>query len=128
RLSESDIDNFPCNDLRTIDQLWVHYSNGKFGFSVQKKIYMDELGGTRDYNKKIWYEFCDRVGWRKGGDYVSYSDLTFELLDTTPVGHLPECGVPLEISDVLGVSLEMVSLAQRLVTCKIEDLQAIVKS
>ncbi|MFM6516892.1 MAG: GUN4 domain-containing protein, partial [Microcystis panniformis] len=31
--------NFPCEDLRTIDQLWLHYSNGKFGFSVQKEIY-----------------------------------------------------------------------------------------
>lgn len=31
------IDNFPCDDLRTINQLWVHYSKGKFGFSVQKK-------------------------------------------------------------------------------------------
>ncbi len=88
-LRVEDIDNFPCDDLRTIDQLWVHYSNGKFGFSVQKKIYVDELGGTRDYNEKIWCEYCDRVGWREGGSYVSYSDLTFELLDTTPVGHLP---------------------------------------
>ncbi len=88
-LSQYNIDNFPCEDLHTIDQLWVHYSKGKFGFSIQKKIYMDELGGTRQYNEKIWYEFCDRVGWRKGEDYVSYSDLTFELLDTTPVGHLP---------------------------------------
>ncbi|NMF67536.1 GUN4 domain-containing protein, partial [Brasilonema octagenarum] len=26
------IDNFPCLDLRTIDQLWVKYSNGRFGF------------------------------------------------------------------------------------------------
>ncbi|MDJ0731846.1 MAG: GUN4 domain-containing protein [Crocosphaera sp.] len=88
-LRVEDIDNFPCDDLRTIDQLWVHYSKGKFGFSVQKKIYVDELGGTRDYNGKIWYKFCDRVGWREGGSYVSYSDLTFELLDTTPMGHLP---------------------------------------
>ncbi|MDJ0580315.1 GUN4 domain-containing protein [Crocosphaera sp.] len=87
-LRESDINNFPCDDLRTIDQLWVHYSKGKFGFSVQKKIYMDELGGTRQYNKKIWEEFCDRVGWRKVGD-TGYSNLTWELQDTTPVGHLP---------------------------------------
>ena len=91
-LRVEDIDNFPCDDLRTIDQLWVHYSKGKFGFSVQKKIYMDELGGTRDYNEEIWYEFCDRVGWRKGGDFVSYSDLTLELLNTTPVGHFPRSG------------------------------------
>ncbi len=89
-LDVEDMDNFPCDDLRTIDQLWVKYSKGKFGFSVQRKIYVDELGGTRDYNEKIWYEFCDRVGWRKGVDYVSYRDLTFELLDTTSVGHLPK--------------------------------------
>ena len=43
------IDNFPCEDLRTIDQLWVKYSDGKFGFSVQKRIYQG-LGGTREYN------------------------------------------------------------------------------
>lgn len=33
------IENFPCSDLRTIDQLWVQYSDGRFGFSVQKRIY-----------------------------------------------------------------------------------------
>ncbi|MGK7940935.1 MAG: GUN4 domain-containing protein [Crocosphaera sp.] len=88
-LGVEDIHNFPCDDLRTIDQLWVKYSKGKFGFSVQKKIYMDELGGIRGNNAKIWYEFCDRVDWREGGDDVRYSDLSFELLDTTPVGHLP---------------------------------------
>ncbi|MDJ0598630.1 MAG: GUN4 domain-containing protein, partial [Crocosphaera sp.] len=74
-LDIKDIDNFPCEDLRIIDQLWVKYSNGHFGFSVQKKIYMDELGGTREYNQKIWHEFCDHVGWRKGGEWVNYSDL-----------------------------------------------------
>ncbi len=34
-----DIQLFPCIDLRTIDQLWVRYSNGRFGFSVQKRIW-----------------------------------------------------------------------------------------
>ena len=28
------IKNFPCEDLQTIDRLWVHYSNGLYGFSV----------------------------------------------------------------------------------------------
>ena len=36
-LRVKDIQNFPCADLRTIDQLWVKYSRGRFGFSVQKK-------------------------------------------------------------------------------------------
>lgn len=110
-----DFDTFPCDDLRTLDQLWVKYSKGKFGFSVQKKIYMDELGGTRDYNEKIWYEFCARVGWRKGGYYVSYpDDFTFEVHSTTPMGHLPRR--PL-VWDTWGVGCGY--LFSRVKTCKL---------
>ncbi|PPT05012.1 serine/threonine kinase [Geitlerinema sp. FC II] len=92
-LRVEDIDRFPCDDLRTIDQLWVNYSNGKFGFSVQKKIYQS-LGGTRDYNEKVWVAFGDRVGWRdkEGEDWLYYHELTFDL--KAPSGHLPlGCGV-----------------------------------
>lgn len=31
--SEKDIRRFPCTDLRTINQLWVKYSNERFGYS-----------------------------------------------------------------------------------------------
>ena len=87
-LRVEDIDRFPCDDLRTIDRLWVKYSNGKFGFSVQKKIYQS-LGGTREYNEKVWVAFGDRVGWRdkEGEDWLYYNDLTFDL--KAPSGHLP---------------------------------------
>jgi hypothetical protein len=81
------IDNFPCEDLRTINQLWLHYSKGKFGFSVQKEIY-ESLGGKREYNEEVWKKFGDHVGWRKGGKWLSYSDLTFNV-DVAPSAHLP---------------------------------------
>jgi hypothetical protein len=81
-----DIDSFPCEDLRTINQLWLHYSSGKFGFSVQKEIY-ESLGGTFQYNEKIWEKFGDRVGWREGGNW-RYSNLTFNL-ELAPKAHLP---------------------------------------
>jgi predicted NACHT family NTPase len=75
---KEDLLNFPCEDLKAIDGLWVKYSQGKFGFSVQKQIYVDcgaKLDG--DYpGDKIWKEFCDRVGWRIEGEYVtSYQNL-----------------------------------------------------
>ncbi|MFN6472661.1 MAG: GUN4 domain-containing protein [Nostoc sp. SerVER01] len=74
------IDNFPCTDLHTIDQLWVKYSKGHFGFSVQKRIWESV---REDYEK-----FGDRVGWRKGNrQWLIYSDLTFTT--TSPQGHLP---------------------------------------
>lgn len=85
-LWSEDFDNFPCEDLRIIDQLWVKYSNGHFGFSVQKEIYQG-LGGTREYNEEVWEKFGDTVGWRKGGEWMYYSDTTYSLL--APYGHLP---------------------------------------
>ncbi|MEG4801946.1 serine/threonine-protein kinase [Microcoleus sp. ARI1-B5] len=85
-LNTESIDNFPCEDLRTIDQLWVKYSNGRFGFSVQKRIYKS-LGGTREYDSEVWEKFGDRVGWRKNNKWLYYKDLTFS--EKAPEAHLP---------------------------------------
>ncbi|MDB9416317.1 GUN4 domain-containing protein [Microcystis aeruginosa] len=84
-----DIENFSCEDLRIIDQLWVSASQGKFGFSVQKEIY-ESLGGTREYGYGWIEKFGDRVGWRKGGSWLYYSELTYKL--TAPKAHLPAGG------------------------------------
>jgi eukaryotic-like serine/threonine-protein kinase len=70
---------FPCADLQTIDRLWVQYSDGRFGFSVQRYIYNSVDG---DYEK-----FGDRVGWRKQGQWLNYHELTFDR--QAPSGHLP---------------------------------------
>lgn len=88
-LDVEDIENFPCIDLRTIDQLWVKCSDGKFGFSVQKKIYQG-LGGTKEYDREVWKKFGDKVGWRKGDKWLSYNELTFSSTHYT--GHLPVGG------------------------------------
>lgn len=81
---EDSINNFPCDDLRTIDQLWVKYSNGRFGFSIQKKIWL-EVGGKVEYETEC--KLADRVGWRKGGEWLWYEYLTFNM--KAPYGHLP---------------------------------------
>ena len=105
-LRVEDIQNFPCADLRTIDQLWVKYSNGKFGFSVQKQIWQD-CGSPTEWNAS-WNNFGDRVGWRTSKtimrergilwtkrqeekereEWLSFANqLTFSL--DAPAGHLP---------------------------------------
>ncbi|MBW4641306.1 MAG: GUN4 domain-containing protein [Gloeocapsa sp. UFS-A4-WI-NPMV-4B04] len=38
-LREEDIKDFPCQDLQTINDLWVKYSQGRFGFSVQSNVW-----------------------------------------------------------------------------------------
>ena len=85
-LSKEDAEKFPCKELRSIDQLWLKYSRGKFGISVQQQIYQS-LGGTKEYNRDVWRSMGDRVGWRQRGQWLSYRDLNFS--QTAPSGHLP---------------------------------------
>ncbi len=84
-----DLLNFPCEDLKAIDGLWVKYSQGKFGFSVQKQIYV-ETGNPLDgeYHEETWEAFAERVGWRRGGKYLNYADLQANP-SLSPSGELP---------------------------------------
>ncbi|MGK7928635.1 MAG: GUN4 domain-containing protein [Spirulina sp.] len=113
-LDEEDIQNFPCADLRTINDLWLKYSNGHFGFSVQKEIWLEEGGQPGKYDRVIFEKFGDRVSWRKNEEWT-LGDIEYNL--GAPRGHLP-CGWGLG-----GFS----SLAQRLVDCRIQRSQTIVK-
>jgi serine/threonine protein kinase len=85
-LKIEDIDKFSCEDLGNIDQMWLHYSQGKFGISVQKKIYAS-LGGTNDYNRKIWNAFGEKIGWRVNNNWLYYNEIVFDL--KASLGHLP---------------------------------------
>ncbi|WP_053537581.1 GUN4 domain-containing protein [Anabaena sp. WA102] len=88
--------NFPRQELRKIrqelrkmDQLWVKHSKGKFGFSVQKQIWLD-LGGKLD-GEPDWDTYVklgSRVGWRKNNEWLSYDSHTFSK-NAPPQGHLP---------------------------------------
>jgi uncharacterized protein YjbI with pentapeptide repeats len=60
-LKPESIAKISCTDLMTIDRLWVEYSWGRFGFSVQKEIWISIYGGyscnTENYNvfrKQVW--------------------------------------------------------------------------
>lgn len=85
-LRNEDVKNLSCEDLRTMDKLWVAYSNGKFGFSVQRQIYRS-LGGTEELNSNIYQKFGDRVGWRVNGSWIYYNNATFD--QKAQSGHLP---------------------------------------
>jgi len=119
-----EIQSFPCKDLNIIDHLWVHYSQGRFGFSVQKKIWQDygsPIGGEKD-----WDRFCIEVGWQTSDAkaYLNYSDLKFDI-EESPTGELPlPCTQPsqIQLSDYniwggLGLGEEVAFIAQRLMEC-----------
>ena len=112
-LEIKDIETFPCPDLRILDEIWVQYSNGRFGFSVQKRIYQS-LGVPREYDRKIWHSFGKRVGWRVKDKWLDYNELTFNI--NAPVGHLSVCGLAV---GGFGVWSWCAALFSRVETCKL---------
>lgn len=76
----TEIDSFPVADLQTINNLWVVYSEGKFGFSVQRELWLG-LG-------KNWDQLWVKIGWKDGNNWTRYPNgFTWDL--TAPKGHLP---------------------------------------
>lgn len=98
-LRKKDLYNLPCKDLETINKLWLKYSKGKFGFSIQRKIYQN-LGGswylwkiyrlagaTNKYHERVLKTFVEKVGWWKRGKWnLVWSDVN---PNTSYIGHLP---------------------------------------
>lgn len=76
----TEVDQLPVEDLRTIDALWLGASEDKFGFSVQRQIWLG-VGKTWD---KLW----PTIGWKQGNHWTRYPDeFIWDL--TAPRGHLP---------------------------------------
>lgn len=76
----TEVDNFSATDLSTLDQMWLIYSEGKFGFSVQRQIWLS-LG--QDFSQ-LWY----KIGWKTENNWTRYpKEFTWDL--TAPKGHLP---------------------------------------
>ena len=76
----SEVELIPSIDLVTLDKLWIVYSRGKFGFTVQAKI-LDSVGGRYD---KLW----PRIGWKKDGIWTRYPK-AFNWSIEAPNGHMP---------------------------------------
>lgn len=71
---------FPKLDLQTLDQLWLAYSEGKFGFSKQREIW---LGVGKDW-ERLW----PKIAWKDGNVWTRYPGGFIWSLEA-PIGHLP---------------------------------------
>jgi uncharacterized protein YjbI with pentapeptide repeats len=77
------LDQIEDDVLREVDCLWVHYSQGRFGFSVQWQIYYQlDLENNLDEE-----EFAQKVGRHEYVIPYDVNQVNFNL--DCPVGHLP---------------------------------------
>lgn len=76
----TDIQFLPRDDLFTLDLLWKIYSKGKFGFSVQKKLWIN--------NNCKWNQLWEKIGWANKGIMNRYPEEFIWTIEA-PEGHLP---------------------------------------
>ncbi|MEM7761057.1 MAG: GUN4 domain-containing protein [Cyanobacteria bacterium P01_A01_bin.40] len=89
-LTPEDIQHFPCNDLMVIDRLWTKYSDRRFGFSPQLKIYLEQGGSfdtTVEQNQKLIETWGEHLGWRRDNRWLPCNELDFSL--NAPIGCHP---------------------------------------
>eukprot|EP00594_Rhizosolenia_setigera_P007452 CAMPEP_0178953368 /NCGR_PEP_ID=MMETSP0789-20121207/8380_1 /TAXON_ID=3005 /ORGANISM="Rhizosolenia setigera, Strain CCMP 1694" /LENGTH=188 /DNA_ID=CAMNT_0020634619 /DNA_START=190 /DNA_END=756 /DNA_ORIENTATION=- len=84
----TDVKNIPSTDLATMERLWNQFSGGKFGYSVQKRIY-------RVTAKNDFEMFCRKIGWstmdgevERKKRWFGASEFTYDV-QKAPKGHLP---------------------------------------
>lgn len=77
----TDINKIPKMDLQAIDQLWRIHSLDKFGFSIQRKLWLKV--------DKNWDIFLENIGWilNKKTHCRYPEEFTWNIQG--PVGHLP---------------------------------------
>ena len=87
-LNRKFIQKLPLLDLQTIDLLWMVYSHGRFGFSVQEKIWRT-LCIQNDDEVKVEENFisCVGRGYSQTGDAYREGEIYFTL--NSPEGLLP---------------------------------------
>jgi hypothetical protein len=76
----SEVAAMAAADLDSLDRLWVCYSRGRFGFSVQGRL-LRSLDGRWD---KLW----PRLGWKQEGRWTRYPG-SFQWAIDAPEGHMP---------------------------------------
>eukprot|EP00968_Pinguiococcus_pyrenoidosus_P004857 scaffold312_cov256-Pinguiococcus_pyrenoidosus.AAC.12 len=83
----TEVKDIPNEDMATMERLWLLFSDGKFGYTVQKKIWRLQKG---DFE-----QFCRKIGWNtKDGEierklkWFGVSEFIYDK-EKAPRGHLP---------------------------------------
>lgn len=78
----TEVASIPVKDLQTMDKLWVSYSGGRFGYSVQKRLWKA--------SKERWSVFFARIDWT-AGEQKAYRKWPQEFIYKSDAaeGHLP---------------------------------------
>ena len=76
----SEVATMPELDLESLDRLWVCFSRGRFGFSVQARL----LASSNGRFDQLW----PKLAWKQGRQWTRYPG-SFQWSIGAPEGHMP---------------------------------------
>ncbi|PSC75665.1 hypothetical protein C2E20_1616 [Micractinium conductrix] len=78
----SEVKFIPVDDMQTLDGLWKAASRGKFGYAVQREVWLQ--------NRRQWPKFFKAIDWVIGENNVYRKwPAEFDYSLNAPKGHLP---------------------------------------
>lgn len=83
----TEVQSLPSTDLATMERLWLQFSDGKFGYSVQKRVWDIENGKFDDFIRRIGWTKVENGSERKL-KWFGKSEFIYDV-DKAVKGHLP---------------------------------------
>jgi hypothetical protein len=76
----TDVPMLPTEDLSIVDSLWRSHSENRFGYSIQRRLWLN-LG-------RNWERLWTEIAWKAGNHWTRYpGEFTWDI--SAPEGHLP---------------------------------------
>lgn len=83
----TEVSKIPVTDLATMERLWLGFSDGNFGYSVQKRVWDIENGNFDNFIRRIGWTTIDNGNERKL-KWFGKSEFVYDV-DKAVKGHLP---------------------------------------
>jgi GUN4-like len=99
--SNIDVAQITPRELKTINKIWLEASGGRFGFSVQKRVWHRiknlDSNGYLNIGKTEYDVFAEAVGWSNDMSRIYHADFDYQIAN--PQGYLPAKILLLETYD-----------------------------
>ena len=83
----TEVKDIPATDLATMERLWLQFSGGNFGYSVQKRVWDVENANFDNYIRRIGWTKIESGNERKL-KWFGQSEFIYDV-EKAPKGHLP---------------------------------------
>ena len=86
----TEVKDIPSTDLATMERLWLQFSNGNFGYSIQKRVWDIENGNFDNFIRRIgWTTKMEDGSERKLKWFTKPNNEFIYDPEKAPKGHLP---------------------------------------